>query len=526
MPAANRSVQWQRAAVTGGAGFSAATCASACWIQEPKSTVWTTSSPARARTSPISKAARLPVRRVRRVGARLAEALTGPYDLVLHFACCASPADYLRLPLETLDAGSLGTRALLAVAERDGARFLLASTSEVYGDPLVHPQREDYWGNVNPVGPRSVYDESKRFAEALVTAHVRAQDADAGIVRLFNTYGPRMRAHDGRAVPTFVCQALAGEPLTVAGDGRQTRSLCYVDDTVDGVLSVAGSRSVRPVNIGGTDEVTVGDIARRVVELTGSASRIEFGSTVPWTTPSGAAPTPRWPANSWAGSRRCPGRKASSRPSPTSPRTGRTPERPDILNPAPRRHRMRVLGINALFHDPAAALVVDGGWWRRPRRSASAGASTASGRCRSRRGSCPSCPRAWCLDAGRARRRRPRRGGLLLRPRAARGRRGARRARPVGPPAHRRTRSGRPQFLRRGAARAGPGQGPLRPAPRRARRFRRRWPRRGPRTARCWCSTAAASARHHLAGRLRGRRARPCWPPSRCRTRSACSTRS
>jgi len=202
--------------------------------------------------------------------------LTGPYDLVLHFACPASPADYLRLPLETLDVGSLGTRNMLAVAERDGARFLLASTSEVYGDPLVHPQREDYWGNVNPVGPRSVYDESKRFAEALVTAHARTRDADAGIVRLFNTYGPRMRAHDGRAVPTFVCQALAGEPLTVAGDGRQTRSLCYVDDTVEGVLLVAASRSVRPVNIGGTDEVTVREIAQRVVALTDSSSRIEY----------------------------------------------------------------------------------------------------------------------------------------------------------------------------------------------------------------------------------------------------------
>ncbi|MFF4019669.1 NAD-dependent epimerase/dehydratase family protein [Streptomyces sp. NPDC001843] len=202
--------------------------------------------------------------------------LTGPYDLVLHFACCASPADYLRLPLETLDAGSLGTRNMLALAERDGARLLLASTSEVYGDPLVHPQREDYWGNVNPVGPRSVYDESKRFAEALVTAHVRTKDADAGIVRLFNTYGPRMRAHDGRAVPTFVCQALAGESLTVAGDGSQTRSLCYVDDTVEGILLVAASRSVRPVNIGGSDEVPVRDIARRIVELTGSSSRIEY----------------------------------------------------------------------------------------------------------------------------------------------------------------------------------------------------------------------------------------------------------
>ncbi|MFF3346364.1 NAD-dependent epimerase/dehydratase family protein [Streptomyces sp. NPDC002779] len=202
--------------------------------------------------------------------------LSGPYDLVLHFACPASPADYLRLPLQTLDVGSLGTRNMLAVAERDGARFLLASTSEVYGDPLAHPQREDYWGNVNPVGPRSVYDESKRFAEALVTAHAGAKGTDAGIVRLFNTYGPRMRAHDGRAVPTFVTQALAGEPLTVAGDGRQTRSLCYVDDTVDGILLVAASHSVRPVNIGGSDEVTVREIADRVVELTGSSSRIVY----------------------------------------------------------------------------------------------------------------------------------------------------------------------------------------------------------------------------------------------------------
>lgn len=205
-----------------------------------------------------------------------AEALEGPYDLVLHFACPASPADYLSMPLETLDVGSIGTRNVLAVAHRDGARFLLASTSEVYGDPLVHPQREDYWGNVNPVGPRSVYDESKRFSEALVTAHVAARGTDAGIVRLFNTYGPRMRAHDGRAVPTFICQALADEPLTLAGDGSQTRSLCYVDDTVDGVLKVAASRSVRPVNIGGSDETSVREIARRVVKLTNSASTLEY----------------------------------------------------------------------------------------------------------------------------------------------------------------------------------------------------------------------------------------------------------
>jgi dTDP-glucose 4,6-dehydratase len=204
------------------------------------------------------------------------QALEGPYDLVLHFACPASPVDYLSHPLETLDVGSAGTRNALAVAARDGARFLLASTSEVYGDPLVHPQREDYWGNVNPVGPRSVYDESKRFAEALVTAHAGTLGTNAGIVRLFNSYGPRMRAHDGRAVPTFICQALAGEPLTVAGDGSQTRSLCYVDDTVDGVLTVAATRSLRPVNIGGTDEVTIADIARQIVELTGSHSELTF----------------------------------------------------------------------------------------------------------------------------------------------------------------------------------------------------------------------------------------------------------
>ncbi|MEU5716933.1 NAD-dependent epimerase/dehydratase family protein [Streptomyces sp. NPDC020403] len=202
--------------------------------------------------------------------------LPGPYDLVLHFACPASPVHYLRHPLETMDAGSLGTRNSLAIAHRDGARFLLASTSEVYGDPLVHPQREDYWGNVNPVGPRSVYDESKRFAEALVTAHVGAKGLDAGIVRMFNTYGPRMRADDGRAVPTFISQALAGEPVTVAGDGSQTRSLCYVDDTVDGVLLVAASHAVRPVNIGGGEEVPVADIARRVIAMTGSSSALTF----------------------------------------------------------------------------------------------------------------------------------------------------------------------------------------------------------------------------------------------------------
>src|SRR5215207_4119475 len=158
--------------------------------------------------------------------------IAGPVDLVLHLASPASPADYLRLPVETLDASSLGTRNTLQLALEKNARFVFASTSEVYGDPLEHPQREDYWGNVNPVGPRAVYDEAKRFGEALVMAHRRVYDMDAGIVRIFNTYGPRMRANDGRAVPTFVDQALAGRPLTVAGDSGQTRALCYVDDTV------------------------------------------------------------------------------------------------------------------------------------------------------------------------------------------------------------------------------------------------------------------------------------------------------
>ncbi|MFC7818248.1 MULTISPECIES: UDP-glucuronic acid decarboxylase family protein [unclassified Streptomyces] len=202
--------------------------------------------------------------------------LPGRFDLVLHFACPASPADYLRLPLQTLDVGSTGTRNALERARADGARFVLASTSEVYGDPLEHPQRETYWGNVNPIGPRSVYDESKRFAEALVTAHRQVHGTDAAIVRIFNTYGPRMRTGDGRAVPTFIAQALDGMPLTVAGDGGQTRSLCYVDDTVEGVLALAASGETGPVNIGGADEITMLELARRVVELTGSGSRIRF----------------------------------------------------------------------------------------------------------------------------------------------------------------------------------------------------------------------------------------------------------
>ncbi|GGU39674.1 UDP-glucuronic acid decarboxylase family protein [Streptomyces lavendofoliae] len=199
-----------------------------------------------------------------------------PPDLVLHFASPASPADYLRLPLHTLETGSLGTRHALALAHSSEARFLLASTSEVYGDPQQHPQNERYWGNVNPVGPRSVYDEAKRFGEALTTAEAEVHGTDAGIVRLFNTYGPRMRGHDGRAVPTFVRQALAGEPLTVTGDGLQTRSLCYIDDTVRGILAAAAHGLRGPVNIGNPTEITMLELAELVIELTGSGSEIRF----------------------------------------------------------------------------------------------------------------------------------------------------------------------------------------------------------------------------------------------------------
>jgi dTDP-glucose 4,6-dehydratase len=200
----------------------------------------------------------------------------GPVDLVLHLASPASPADYLRLPLHTLECGSLGTRNTLALADRHGARFLITSTSEVYGDPRQHPQNENYWGNVNPVGPRSVYDEAKRYAEALTFAEGEANGSDVAIVRLFNTYGPRMRGHDGRAVPTFIRQALAGEPLTVTGDGRQTRSVAYVDDTVRGILAMAAADLRGPVNLGNPAELTVLDLARTIIELTGSDSTVRF----------------------------------------------------------------------------------------------------------------------------------------------------------------------------------------------------------------------------------------------------------
>jgi dTDP-glucose 4,6-dehydratase len=200
----------------------------------------------------------------------------GPVDLVLHFASPASPLDYLRLPIQTLKVGSLGTWHALGLAQDKGARFVLASTSEVYCDPQVHPQPETYWGHVNPVGPRGVYDEAKRFAEALTSAYRSSRDLDTGIVRIFNTYGPRMRPDDGRAIPTFMRQALADEPLTVAGDGSQTRSICFVDDTVSGILALARSDLSGPVNIGNPDEMSVLELAHRVIEITGSSSGIEF----------------------------------------------------------------------------------------------------------------------------------------------------------------------------------------------------------------------------------------------------------
>ena len=200
--------------------------------------------------------------------------LPGTFDAVAHLASPASPPLYLRRPLETLAVGSAGTDHALRLAGRDGARFVLASTSEVYGDPAVHPQPEDYWGNVNPIGPRSVYDEAKRFAEALTMAHGRTLGTNVGIVRIFNTYGPRMSAADGRIVTNFIGQALTGQSLTVYGDGSQTRSFCYVDDLVRGLVAMIDSDQTGPINLGNPEEFTVGDFARLVIALTGSSSPV------------------------------------------------------------------------------------------------------------------------------------------------------------------------------------------------------------------------------------------------------------
>jgi dTDP-glucose 4,6-dehydratase len=200
--------------------------------------------------------------------------LEGPLDLIFHFASPASPIDYLRVPIQTLKVGSLGTHNALGLAKAKNARFLLASTSEVYGDPLIHPQREDYWGNVNPVGPRGVYDEAKRFSEAMTMAYHRVHGVRTRIVRIFNTHGPRMRVEDGRAIPAFMSQGLRGEDVTVFGDGSQTRSLCYVSDLIDGIYRLIQSDEVDPVNIGNPHEITIRQLAEKIVALTGSRSRI------------------------------------------------------------------------------------------------------------------------------------------------------------------------------------------------------------------------------------------------------------
>lgn len=200
----------------------------------------------------------------------------GNLDYILHFASPASPIDYLKLPIQTLKVGSLGTHKALGLAKAKNARFLLASTSEVYGDPLQHPQNESYWGNVNPVGYRGVYDEAKRFSEAMTMAYHRYHGVDSRIVRIFNTYGPRMRINDGRAIPNFITQALNDEPVTVFGDGSQTRSVCYVDDLVEGIFRLLLSLEEMPVNIGNPDELTMLQLAKEIIEIIGSKSEIIF----------------------------------------------------------------------------------------------------------------------------------------------------------------------------------------------------------------------------------------------------------
>ncbi|MER5177576.1 NAD-dependent epimerase/dehydratase family protein [Streptomyces sp. NPDC002896] len=272
--AAAPSPRWEHAVVTGGAGFVGSHLCTALIAEGTAVTCvddFCTGTPEN-----VAHLAGRPEFSLLRADVTEPFDIARHTDLVLHFASPASPADYLRLPLHTLETGSLGTRNALRLARRHGARFVLASTSGAYGDPRQHPQSESYWGNVNPVGPRSVYDEAKRFGEALTTAEAGVHGTATGIVRLFNTYGPRMRGYDGRAVPTFVRQALAGEPLTVTGDGGQTRSLAYVDDTVRGILAMAASDLPGPVNIGNPDEITMLDLAYKIIELAGSDSTIRF----------------------------------------------------------------------------------------------------------------------------------------------------------------------------------------------------------------------------------------------------------
>lgn len=202
--------------------------------------------------------------------------IPGELHYIMHFASPASPIDYLKIPIQTLKVGSLGTHNCLGLAKAKGARMLIASTSEVYGDPMVHPQTEDYWGNVNPIGPRGVYDEAKRFQEAITMAYHRYHGVETRIVRIFNTYGPRMRLNDGRVLPAFIGQALRGEDLTVFGDGSQTRSFCYVDDLVEGIYRLLQSDYAEPVNIGNPDEITIGDFAEEIIKLTGTEQKVIY----------------------------------------------------------------------------------------------------------------------------------------------------------------------------------------------------------------------------------------------------------
>jgi dTDP-glucose 4,6-dehydratase len=258
---------FRRAVVTGGAGFLGAHLCRELLAGHPRTEVVCVD--AFLTGSPEAVADLAPHPRFTLVEQDVSRGLEirGAIDLVMHLASPASPLDYARLPIATLEAGSFGTRHALELARAHGARFVLASTSEVYGEPLAHPQPEEYWGNVNPIGPRSVYDEAKRFAEALTTAYRRHRGVDTAIARIFNTYGPGMRAGDGRVVPNFITQALAGRPMTVAGDGRQTRSLCHVSDTIRGLMALARSRIPGPVNLGNPDEMSVLELAHRIAEL-------------------------------------------------------------------------------------------------------------------------------------------------------------------------------------------------------------------------------------------------------------------
>ncbi|MFD5074368.1 UDP-glucuronic acid decarboxylase family protein [Streptomyces sp. NPDC058371] len=264
-----------RVVVTGGSGFLGSHLCEA--LVGRGDTVWCLDNYCTGESLNVAPLRGHPRFRLVRADVTTAFEVPGPLDAVAHLASPASPPDYGRLPLETLSVGSRGTENALQLAMRRGARFLLASTSEVYGDPALHPQPEEYWGNVNPVGPRSVYDEAKRYAEALTMAYRRSIGVNTGIVRIFNTYGPRMRPHDGRVVSTFVRQALEGSPLTLYGDGSQTRSFCYVDDLVRGLLAMLDSGHSGPVNLGNPAECTVRELARLVIEATDSPSTIAFG---------------------------------------------------------------------------------------------------------------------------------------------------------------------------------------------------------------------------------------------------------